>query len=170
MQQGLNLLPWRLQQHKTRLHYFAYQCLALGILILLSYVFLFQWQNSLKQTAQGYQQQLNVISSQQQQISSQLQHLRQDYVSVSRQPLVLEKLKELLVLITHLPLQQGELSAVSLSAEKLVITGQVEEQAEFERLHQVLKQTNIFEQVKLIEFQPQAQHILFQLELPLKEE
>lgn len=170
MQQGLNLLPWRVQQHKTRLVYFIYQGLLWAVLVLLGSVFLFQWQHSLKQRSQDYQTQLESMKSQQQQISVQLQQLRQDYTSVSRQPLDFEQVKQILSLLKHLPLQQGELSAVSLNAEKLVLTGQVEEQAEFERLHQTLTQANIFAQMKLIEFQPQAKQILFQLELPLKGE
>lgn len=166
----LNLLPWREQRDQRLLRHLLVRlvlCILLGTAIWLgSHI----WVNDLKQK-------ISINSTALQQVRTQLLQTEQQinqFRAAVQQPqeqhgIDSVQVIELLQQLASLPFQQGELNEIRLSRNQLILTGLSENQNEFNQLHQFLRQQSLFAQIKLAQFKPQAQDILFQFELQLKE-
>lgn len=165
MQAAINLLPWREEAHKRRAIHFLYQLLGAIVFLSLVYVGLSHWKAKMNNQWQQTSHQLSQVQQQLQQGQSQLQRLRQGYIALEKEALSTKRLQPIFQLLMTLPLQQGELTALSLDSQKLILKGRVEHQQEFEQVHQALNQANLFEQVSLAQFQPSGKEILFEFEL-----
>lgn len=165
MSSTINLLPWREKAHKQKAIHFLYQLLLVLILLIVSYVALLDFKEGIQQKNYQIQTNLSQLQQQLQQGQSSLHSLRQNYISAEKELVSSKTLQQVFQLLIDLPLQQGELTSLSLDAKKLLLTGAVEHQQEFEQVHQALNQSNLFSKISLLQFQPEQQQIVFEIEL-----
>lgn len=165
----LNLLPWRLYQHRQKRKTLLLVTLA-SLILFVGYSYLLysktsklnQHKQLLQQQQEQTKQTLIQIQQQIRQARSQLSHQSQQYIDYN-------VLNQILVLTSQLPLIQGELTLLKLTYQEseltLILQGNTPEQ-EFEAIHQLLKQQDWLPQIKLTEFIPQAkQQIKFEFHL-----
>ncbi|WP_040976011.1 hypothetical protein [Necropsobacter massiliensis] len=167
---AINLLPWRQYRHRQKLNVFLWKtlcCLLCSALICAYLLYLIQQQRHI---ASDYHRQLHQLSQQLTQRIEQTNKLRRHYAGKEQQTSVPSSVAlRFLALLAQLPLEQGELSEVVLSAAQPKLKGQVEYQQEFERIQHFLSTHPGLQEVKLTAFTPQQTALRFEFSLTLKE-
>ena len=165
---SLNLLPWRVEQHRKAFQRFIWQgliWLACSVLIVFGLSYFNEQQ---AQTLNQTKEKLTQITNQVHQKRIQVQQLQSNLKELNElTEMETEYVYRMLNLLTELPLQQGELDEFTLNAKQVVLSGMTESQQEFEEIHQFLKRH--FTEVNLTKFQPVQQQLFFQFDIPLSE-
>lgn len=171
MKKQINLLPWRLKQHRQQSRALLRKLIALCLgVFILSMVLNNQTQQlSMQLTTQ--QTALQQTNTQLTQLERQIVQSRQNYIPAENSvPIDRMQVEKLWDSLSRLPLQQGELIRLSLNHERLELTGTAGNQEEFERLNRFLTEYPLFKRATLSQFIPQTDNSLqFQFTLDLEE-
>ena len=169
MKKDINLLPWRLQQRRRQAKTLVMKCVVGAMLCSSISVGLYHAAEQHTKQAEKLQHEYVELQRELQLTQQQIQQARPDqYHDKDTQAITKEIVFSLLNQLAELPLTQGELSALALSEHHLTLTGRSVSQAEFDHLNHFLTEQALFSEVKLTEFKPQQQEMLFQFDLKLQ--
>lgn len=167
---AINLLPWRLKLHRQRSRILIWKLLFTFSLIILFSVTLHNNNEGISAEIIRIRQSILPLHKELARLQQQTDKLRKTYkVQENRYIIKRLEIERLLNLLTSLPLQQGELSALRLTDGNLQLDGIAETQAEFERLNRFLAENGSFTRIDLSQFVPQSDGSLqFQFTLMLE--
>ncbi|QPB41527.1 PilN domain-containing protein [Rodentibacter haemolyticus] len=161
---GVNLLPWRLEQYRRLLFLFFIRLIVVLALALFLWIglswFQLQQREELNRQRQTFEQQKNQLIQLVRQ-TAQIKQLMQNVTELKA--LTPEPVEQILTLLPQFPLQQGELESLHFNREGIRLNGFCIEQAEFEAFHEFL--STHFGSVKLTQFKPEQGRLLFQFEI-----
>lgn len=161
---GINLLPWRENTHRKRLRRAGFYIL-FWVLMAMNLWWFIEGQNSRQEQQLASQQSaLDELNRQYHKTTEEITRLRNLIQNVETlQPLDNQQILVSLKVLSELPLQQGELSQFQQVYQGLFLEGVAQDQGEFEQLNRYLKKQ--FPQVKLSQFQPEAQALHFRFDV-----
>ncbi|WP_424409693.1 hypothetical protein [Pasteurella sp. PK-2025] len=166
MKNGINLLPWRQQQHQQRCKKWLAFLLAMLCALLLSKYVLAGWQQQLTERLQqaqtAVQHKLRELTEIKQHIDSlQKQQIKTDKLI----PIASQHALHLSALLLALPLGRGELVSFGVQQNEISLKGYVENHEDFSALQHHLEIQPLFKQVELVHFQPEQTQLWFEFKL-----
>ncbi|BFU60795.1 MULTISPECIES: PilN domain-containing protein [Rodentibacter] len=161
---GVNLLPWRLEQYRQLLFLFFIRTVVILVLALFLWVgiswFQQQQKEALNVRLQTFERQKNQLVQLVRQ-TAQIKQLMQNVTEL--QALTSKSVEQILTLLPQFPFQQGELESFHFNKEGIRFNGFCTEQAEFEVFREFLSAH--FGSLKLTQFKPEQGHLFFQFEI-----
>ncbi|OOF79371.1 hypothetical protein BKG96_02445 [Rodentibacter caecimuris] len=161
---GINLLPWRLEKYQRLLCLFIVKMFAVlivgGALYAVLTAFQRQQQGELNTQQQFFIEQKKRLAQTVQQITEVKQTIRN---LTELQEISPNRVEQVISLLPQLPLQQGELEALSFNEEGIRLNGFCVTKEEFETFREFLSQH--FASFKLTQFQPEQGRWVFQFDL-----
>lgn len=168
MKTGINLLPWRYDEHQKRLKKW---CLSVMVwwstLLAIFYLFIFFqdiWVTRLQQKQEHLKQ-----------ITAELSKVNYQVNTLNKQPIQKQQLSalnqqhvfQLMTLIADIPLNQGELTNFSFENQNIILQGRVENHSELEAIQGYLNNKQDIKRVDLVNFQPETDGLIFRFNLVL---
>lgn len=160
---SINLLPWRITHHHNNMKKLCYRSIVCFIITVLFTIGLLKILQNEQQKVIKNTEDYQARSHNLQQILLQIRSLQNNH-SFKKNPSIIShnEVEQFLSWLTNLPLQQGELNDLTLTAQNLTIKGNAEDQNEFEQLQEATHQFKLFEQVQLTQFQPKGTQLYFE--------
>ncbi|URL07027.1 hypothetical protein L4F92_02630 [Avibacterium sp. 21-595] len=163
---AINLLPWRLATHHKNVKKLLIRAGICLVISLAGQIMMRHVLHAEQAIAPQKNEQYESLSQRLAETIEQINALRQNYVSQQeQQPLPAQNIVQFLNWLAALPLQQGELNEVSLTQQKLLLSGFTENQQEFEQLQQRITQLEQFNHSQLTQFQPTGSQLTFEFQL-----
>ena len=164
----INLLPWRLMEHRRRLTLFLWQLLVCIIFSILFYALFSSWNKTQGLTIDELYEQFEQIQHKTDQVQQQIvQFRRQTQETEQQRPLATESARRILADLMELPFYQGELDEFVIDAEHLRLKGKAATQQEFEEIHQFLRER--FAQIRLTHFESLSDRLQFEFEIRIND-